>query len=63
MKRLFKILAVVGTGVVIGSVAGKYLKTERKQLGKILKDLVNENKFVSRSTTEENQDELELYFI
>jgi hypothetical protein len=63
MKRFVKILAVVGTGVVIGSVAGKYLKSERRQVSKFFKDLVNENRFIARSNVTENQDDLELYFI
>jgi len=63
MKRFLKILAVVGTGVVIGSVASIYLKAERRQIGKTLKDLVKENKLMSRSSVKENEDELELYFI
>ena len=63
MKRFIKILAIVGTGVAIGSVAGKYLKSERRSIGEILKDLINEGKLISRSTEEETQDELELYFI
>lgn len=63
MKRLVQILAIVGTGVVIGSVAGKYLKTERKQLAKYLKDLVKEDRYIPGYVGEENQDELELYFV
>ena len=63
MKSLFKVLAVVGTGVVIGSVAGKYLKSERRQMGKMLKDLIKENRFLSRSEVDKNRHELEMYFI
>jgi hypothetical protein len=63
MKNLIKILAVVGTGVVIGTVAGKFLKIERKQVGKFIRDVVNENNFSVRSIEKLNQDDLELYFI
>ena len=63
MKKLFQILAVVGTGMVIGSVANKILKTEGKPVGKILKDLMHEGKFDTKPVTKGNNDELEFYFI
>jgi len=63
MKSLIKVLAVVGTGMIIGTVAGKYLKSERKQAGKILRDLVTDSKLFSRSDVNKNQAELEMYFI
>lgn len=63
MKSLIKVLAIVGTGMIIGSVAGKYLKSERRQVGKVLKDLANYTKLTSRSDVNENQNELEMYFI
>ena len=63
MKRLVQILAIVGTGVIIGSVAGKYLKTERRQLAKYLKDLVKEDKYVPGYEVGENEEEVELYFV
>ena len=63
MKKFIKILAIVGTGVAIGSVAGKYLKSERKTIGFALKDLIKDSKFVSRSSEKVEQDELEFYFI
>ena len=63
MKSLIKVLAVVGTGMIIGTVAGKYLRSERRQAGKILKDLVNYGKLPSRSDVNKNQTELEMYFI
>lgn len=63
MKNLFKVLAVVGTGMIIGTVAGKYLKSERRQVGKILKDLANYTKLPSRSDVDKNKAELEMYFI
>jgi len=63
MKSLLKVLAIVGTGMIIGTVAGKYLKSERRQVGKILKDLANYSKLPSRSDINKNQTELEMYFI
>jgi hypothetical protein len=63
MKKLIQILAVVGTGMVIGSVARKILKIEGKQINKALKDLVEKGKFETRSAIEKKQDELEFYFI
>lgn len=63
MKSFIKVLAVVGTGMIIGTVAGKYLKSERRQAGKIIKDLVNESKLFTRSDVNKNQSELEMYFI
>jgi hypothetical protein len=63
MKRLFQILAVVGTGMVIGSVAGRILKTDGKQVGKALKDLINEGKISTNSAMKRKKDELEFYFI
>lgn len=63
MKSLIKVLAIVGTGMIIGSVAGKYLKSERRQVGKVLKDLANYTRLTSRSDVNENQNELEMYFI
>jgi hypothetical protein len=63
MKSLIKVLAVVGTGMIIGTVAGKYLKSERKQVGKVIKDLVADSKLFSRSDVNKNQAELEMYFI
>lgn len=63
MKKIIQILAVVGTGMVIGSVAGKILKIEGKQMNKALKDLVEKGKFQARSAIEKKQDELEFYFI
>jgi hypothetical protein len=62
MKNLIKILAVVGTGIIIGSVAGKFLKTERKQVPKFIKNIVGDRD-MSKATVKENQDDLELYFI
>jgi len=63
MKSFIKVLAVVGTGMLIGTVAGKYLKSERGQAGKILKDLLADSKLFSRSDVNKNKAELEMYFI
>ena len=59
MKSFVKILAVVGTGMLIGTVAGKYLKSERRQMGKNLRDFVNDSKLFSRSSVDKKQAELE----
>ena len=63
MKKIIQILAVVGTGMVIGSVADKILKIKGKQMNKAFKDLVEKGKFGTRSAIEKKQDELEFYFI
>jgi len=63
MKRLLQIMAIVGTGMVIGSVAGRILKMEGKQIGKTIKDLIQEGKFDTKSTMKSNNDELDFYFI
>jgi hypothetical protein len=63
MKRLIQIFAIVGTGIIIGSVAGKFLKTEGKQMSRTLKDFIREGKFETKSTVKSNQDELEFTFI
>lgn len=62
MKSLIKVLAVIGTGVLIGSVAGKYLKSERKQASKGIFKPANESKSL-RSTPVNKPNELEMYFI
>ena len=63
MKSLVKILAVVGTGMLIGTVAGKYLKSERRQSGKNLRDYITDSKLFSRTSLDKKQAELEMYFI
>ena len=63
MKDWLKILTVVGAGVVIGTVAGKYLRTERREISKVLKDMTKENSFTSKPDMKESEEELELYFI
>ena len=63
MKSFVKILAVVGTGMLIGTVAGKYLKSERRQMGKNLREFVSDSKLFSRSSVDKKQAELEMYFI
>ncbi len=63
MKSLVKVIAVVGTGMLIGTVASKYLKSERRQAGKYLRDLVTDSKLFSRTSVDEKQAELEMYFI
>ena len=63
MKSLIKVLAVVGTGMIIGTVAGKYLKSERRQSGKNLSDFISDIKFFSQTTDDKKQAELEMYFI
>ena len=63
MKSIVKVLAVVGTGMIIGTVAGKYLKSERRQSGKNLRDFVSDIKFFSQTTDDKKQAELEMYFI
>ena len=49
--------------MLIGTVAGKYLKSERRQSGKSLKDFVSDSKFFSRTADDKKQAELEMYFI
>jgi hypothetical protein len=63
MKSLVKVLAVVGTGMLIGTVAGKYLKSVRRQSGKNLREFVSDSKLFSRSSVDKKQAELEMYFI
>jgi hypothetical protein len=63
MKSFIKVLAVVGTGMLIGTVAGKYFKLERRPSGKNLRDLVSDSKLFSRTVVDKKQAELEMYFI
>lgn len=63
MKDWLKILTVVGAGVVIGTIAGKYMRAERRLMGKSLKDLTKENSFMSKPSVKDSEEELELYFI
>lgn len=63
MKNIIKIIAIVGTGMVIGTVAGKFLKTERRQAGRIIRDLTKEDKSLVSNGERDYPDELESYFI
>jgi len=63
VKKIIQILAIVGTGMVIGSLAGRILKIEGRQMNKALKDLVGKSKLEPGSTMGKKQDELEFYFI
>jgi phosphoribosylaminoimidazole-succinocarboxamide synthase len=63
MKELLKLLVVVGAGVVIGSMAGKYLKAERRFMGRSQKGIVEENNLASNPAMKEKEEELESYFI
>ena len=63
MKELLKLLVIVGAGVVIGSMAGKYLKAERRFMSKTQKGIVEENNLTSNPTLKEKEEELESYFI
>jgi hypothetical protein len=63
MKSFVKVLAVIGTGMIIGTVAGKYLKSERRQSGKNLRDFISDSKLFSRTPADKKQAELEMYFI
>lgn len=63
MKKTFQILAVLGTGLAIGSIAGKLLKLERKQLEDTLKRIINEKSLKFNTKIPVNNDELESCFI
>jgi hypothetical protein len=63
MKSLVKVIAVIGTGMLIGTVASKYLKSERRQSGKDLRDYISNSKLFSRASADKKQAELEMYFI
>jgi len=63
MKKTFQILALLGTGLAIGSIAGKYLKEERKQLEDAVKKIVHERSLKLNTKISVNNDELESCFI
>lgn len=63
MKKTFQILAVLGTGLAIGTIAGKILKQEGKQLEDAVKRIINEKSLKLNSKISLKNDELENCFI
>ena len=63
MIKTFQILAVLGTGLAIGTIAGKFFKEERKQLEDAVRRIINEKSLKLNTKTPVNNDELENCFI
>jgi hypothetical protein len=66
MNNLFKLLSLVGTGLILGSMAGQFLKTEKWRLNRILgieDDQVRGMKEEWDEATSSHHEELENCFI
>ncbi len=66
MNNLFKLLSLVGTGLILGSMAGQFLKTEKWRLNRILgieDDQVRGTKEEGYEATSSHHEELENCFI
>lgn len=66
MNNLFKLFTLVGTGLILGSMASKYLRVDKLGLGRILGIYANDEEGLKKKEVENSpakQEEFENCFI